>query len=386
MARPPDQPYGQARKTRPASAPKPSKDLWDKISALTVPFVTLVLGLLGAYATYTYNQADLRQKKDQAAAALSQQTAQAEADRILRAQQQADAKTISDAQTLERLFTFIASEDPQKRAFGYAMYAAMGQGELAARLIELKRDKAGVPLLQSLARDANPQVSAAAAKGLASLENVVSAKGAVLRERSSCKDFAGGGFKVRRTPATTADYAATAREMGVEPAVLAAFMQVEATDSVLPDGRPKILFERSVFSRLTDRQYDASHPDVSGPSGGYKTGAAEYGRLTEAASLNCPAALAATSWGAFGILGSLYKAAGYDYVDDYVRDVMGSGPKELKAAAAALASLHVTDALKLKDWSLVARRYNGVGAIGERYAQRLQAAYQQQLAKAAPAP
>ncbi len=28
----------------------------------------------------------------------------------------------------------------------------------------------------------------------------------------------------------------------------------------LPDRRPKILFERHVFSRLTNRQFDTSHP------------------------------------------------------------------------------------------------------------------------------
>lgn len=37
---------------RSAAAKSQDKDVWDKISALTVPFVTLVLGMLGAYATY----------------------------------------------------------------------------------------------------------------------------------------------------------------------------------------------------------------------------------------------------------------------------------------------------------------------------------------------
>jgi hypothetical protein len=337
------------------SAP-PKKDIWDVISALTVPFVTFVVGVLGAYATYSYNQADLRQKE----------------------QQQQAAAQVSQVQLLQQLFDFVASSDPQKREFGYEMYAVMGKGELAAKLIALKGDPAGVAVLQKLAKDPNPVVSAAAKEGLASM----------LRSQSSCDDFAKEGFRVQRTPAAAADYAAAAGELGVEPEALEAFMETETTASILPDGRPTILYERHIFSRLTDHKFDTSHPEISDPTaGGYGSpGAAQYDRLAKAAALSCPAALAATSWGAFTILGTNYKSAGYAYVDDFVKDIMSSGPKELKAAMTVLRSLGVVEPLKAKDWTLVARQFNGPGFAANQYDTRLRDAYARVLAAKASRP
>lgn len=356
-----------------------TKDLWDKIAALTVPFVTLVVGLLGAYATFTYNQADLREKIAQAKAALQQQSIEAQKERDLRGQQQADARLLSETQALERLFEFIASPDSQKREFGYAMFAEMGKKELAARLIEIKQDKAGISVLKSLARDKNPEVAAAAVKGLQSLENEIafSAGGSqVIRQRSSCKEFAENGFRVSRRESTPDDYRQIAQKFGVEPEALAAFMDVEAVDTLRSDGRPKILFERHIFRRLTGGRYDKSNPVVSNPNpGGYKAGGQEYERLQEAASLNCPAALSATSWVGLQILGSQYKYAGYKFVDDFIKDVMGSGPKEIEAAMSLLQSLKVLDALKAKDWDNVARLYNGPSYRVYQYGSKLRAAY-----------
>src|ERR1700761_5246807 len=56
----------------------------------------------------------------------------------------------------------------------------------------------------------------------------------------------------------------------------------------LSDRRPKILFERHIFSSLTNRQFDASHPDISAPTqGGYGDGGShQYDRLQAAMALN----------------------------------------------------------------------------------------------------
>lgn len=140
---------------QPAPAPK---DFWDKISTLTIPFVTLVVGLLGAYATYSYNQASLEQQR-----------AQAISDSKQRAQQAADAKVIADAEQLQKLFVYLSSPDPQQREFGYWMFDALGKRELAIRLIDLKRDKAGLELLLRSRSDPKPAVRAAASQALASL-------------------------------------------------------------------------------------------------------------------------------------------------------------------------------------------------------------------------
>jgi hypothetical protein len=370
------------RRAVPKSKPS-EKDIWDKIAALTIPFVTLTLGLLGAYATYSYNQADLRQKATQAEAGLRQQKAQADADREQRNHQDANARLLSETQALEQLFQFVASSDAQKRQFGYAMFAAMGKGELAATLIGLKGDLAGVDVLRKLATSGDAAVSAAAKNNLASLENVTAAGSVTLNSRSSCRRFAEEGFRTNRVSTSATDYAAIAAETGIEPEVLAAFMQVESAGvSTLPDGRPRILFERSIFSKLTHGEYDRDHPDISNPkAGGYgPSGAHQYERLVAAAALNCPAALAATSWGAFEIQGDQYSRVGYKNVDEYVRDVIDSGPKELAAGMKLLRSIGLLEPLKAKDWELVVRRYNGTLRLNQ-YAASLRLAYAAEVAK-----
>jgi hypothetical protein len=55
-----------------------------------------------------------------------------------------------------------------------------------------------------------------------------------------------------------------------------AILEVETSGSgYLPDGRPRILFERHIFRRQTEGRFDAAAPDLSQPTaGGYgKTGA-----------------------------------------------------------------------------------------------------------------
>ncbi len=350
-------------------ASRPTKDIWDKVSALTVPFVSLIIGLLGAYATYTSNQTALRQ-----------QVAQAEADRQQRAEQADSARLLSQAQTLEGLYVFVASEDEAKRLFGYEMFVALGQKELAAKLIGVVGDKAGIPLLKKLEVDENATVSAAASQSLASFENATAAGRTVLRSRGSCREFVEMGFRTKRTPATSDDYKRMAARLGVEPEALSAFMTVETASSTLTDGRPRILFERQIFRRLTEGIYDSSHPDISSRTpGGYgSSGAHQYNRLAEAAALNCPAALAATSWGAFQILGQNSEKAGYEFVDDFVRDIMISGSKELDAAIPLIESEpSLVRALRNKDWVGVATTYNGPNSVAtNRYDKRLADAYQ----------
>ncbi|HYD36005.1 MAG TPA: hypothetical protein VEA60_00205 [Allosphingosinicella sp.] len=144
-----------ARAAKPAAG---GKDFWDKLAALTTPLATLTLGFVGAYVTYTYNQADLRQKN---------RIAQAEVDQ--RAQDASNQRTFAETETLQKLFEYVSSADPQKREFGYAMYAAIGRGELAAHLISLKQDKAGAAVLRGLASDRSLRVRASAVAALTAL-------------------------------------------------------------------------------------------------------------------------------------------------------------------------------------------------------------------------
>ena len=84
------------------------------------------------------------------------------------------------------------------------------------------------------------------------------------------------------------DIATAAEALGVEVAAVKAVIDVESRGGFLADGRPKILFERHLFSRFTGKKFDKPpNDDIANPSaGGYKGGAAEYGRLARAIALD----------------------------------------------------------------------------------------------------
>ena len=82
-----------------------------------------------------------------------------------------------------------------------------------------------------------------------------------------------------------------------------------------------LLFERHKFSQHTRRQFDRSHPDISGPRGGYgAAGAHQHARMERAAALGRAAALKSASWGAFQIMGFNYSYAGYLDFEAFVAD------------------------------------------------------------------
>lgn len=84
-------------------------------------------------------------------------------------------------------------------------------------------------------------------------------------------------------------------------------------------GRPRILFERHYFPRLTQGRYDKRHPDISNSlAGGYGKFSAQYGKLERAYVLDAVAALESASWGRFQIMGSNYRDAGFVSVQEFV--------------------------------------------------------------------
>jgi len=353
----------------------PGKDIWDKIAALSIPFATLVVGLVGSYATFTYNRADLRAKEEQHNADVELQNKQAESDRAFRKQQQEDSRQTNREQMLEHLFAYVSSPDPVKREFGYSMYAAIGEQDLATKLIEVKRDKAGIGVLKALAKDADPNVSAAATRSLASLENAISAPGVTMRARSSCRDFASAGFRTEKVEKADWDYPALAKRLGVEQAAVSALVYVEIQGARDQAGRPSVLFDRQKFRDLTNGQYDKTHPNISSPDPGGYDSIDEYRRLTEAAHLNCPAALAATKWGTFHIPGSLYRQLGYSNVDDYIKDLISSDLKELESFIELLKSRNIITYLREKNWDKVAKELHGEDGREKQYARDIASVY-----------
>lgn len=182
---------------------------------------------------------------------------------------------------------------------------------------------------------------------------------------------------------------AVAHEAGIEPAALKAFAEVEsAGKGFLPDGRPKILFEGHIFWRqlrqlnIDPNRYAAQNPDIvyqTWSKSKYKGGAAEYDRLSRAATINKEAAYKSTSWGMFQIMGFNHGLCGYSSVFVFVDAMYSSELEQLKAAVQLLKSMQLVDALQARNWKLVASRYNGPLFASNKYDVRLEQAYKQHL-------
>lgn len=180
-------------------------------------------------------------------------------------------------------------------------------------------------------------------------------------------------------PLSDADIEAAAGRLLVEAAAIRAVVQIESAGAGFgPDGRPLILFDPGVFSELTGRRFDASHPDVSQPqvrSGGLgRTQADRWAKLAAAVALDADAALKATSWGLFQIAGAAYREAGFPDVQSFALDISRSEQAQLAAFEQVIRSKSLEDELRNKEWAAFARIYNGESGA-ERYAQALSDAY-----------
>lgn len=128
------------------------------------------------------------------------------------------------------------------------------------------------------------------------------------------------------------------------------------------DRRPKILFERHVFHRLTGGRFDADDPDVSQPTpGGYgPSGAHQYDRLAAAMVLDREAALQSASWGLGQIMGENCRAAGFPSVEEMVAAMIAGEDMQLRAMASFIKSQgNMAASLQAQNWTSFARTYNG---------------------------
>lgn len=183
-------------------------------------------------------------------------------------------------------------------------------------------------------------------------------------------------FSGPATPLTDSDIEAAAASIGCQVAAVRAVIDVESRGGFLTDGRPKILFERHYFSRITNRKFDGSHPDIShGKWGGYKGGASEYDRLHRAINLDRSAALRSASWGAFQIMGDNFKLAGHNDVEGFVAAMVAGSAGHLKAFVSFVKKTGLADELIRLDWAGFARGYNGPGYKANRYDEKMAAAY-----------
>ena len=167
-----------------------------------------------------------------------------------------------------------------------------------------------------------------------------------------------------------------AADLGCEVAAVRAVIDVESRGGYLSDKRPKILFERHYFSRLTKRKFDAQHSDISHKRwGGYSGGSREYDRLGRAIALDRDAALRSASWGAFQIMGDNCKLCGFGNVEDFVKDMVASEDKQLSAFVKFVKSARLDDELRRLDWEGFARGYNGPAFRKNNYDKKMAAAH-----------
>jgi hypothetical protein len=171
--------------------------------------------------------------------------------------------------------------------------------------------------------------------------------------------------------------AGVAKNLGVFAPEVWTILAVETSGcGFLPDRRPQILYERHIFHRLTQGQFDDG--DVSDPSpGGYgPTGAHQYDRLAIAIGKNRTAALQSASWGIGQIMGENFASAGFKNVEDMVAAMSQSEDQQLAAMASFLTRTKLQASLQAHDWTTFARGYNGANYVINRYDVRLNGEFQ----------
>jgi len=174
---------------------------------------------------------------------------------------------------------------------------------------------------------------------------------------------------------------------GAESAALWAVLSVETSGAgYLNDRRPKILFERHYFSRLTAGKFDTTHPEISSTSaGGYgPAGAHQYDRLLIALQLDQTAALQSASWGLGQIMGTHFAKLDFASVDDMVAAFVETEGNQLLGIAKFLRSSGLDGALRDKNWTQLAKGYNGPNYASNQYDVKLATFYERYSKGATP--
>lgn len=175
------------------------------------------------------------------------------------------------------------------------------------------------------------------------------------------------------------DFQDVANQLGCKVAAIKAVAEVEsAGDAFFSNGKPKILYEAHIFSRLTNHKYDSSHPSISSRSWNrslYVGGPQEYARLEKAMELDVTEALKSTSWGRFQIMGFNYSAAGFASVEAFVQTMFTSQRKQLDAFVNFVKSKGLEKHLITLNWAAFAEGYNGSQYAQNKYDVKLKKAF-----------
>lgn len=167
--------------------------------------------------------------------------------------------------------------------------------------------------------------------------------------------------------------------LGVNAAKIWTVWDVEAAASPFINGRPTILFEPHIFSRLTAHKYDASNPKISSRSWNRKlypgSQDGRWDQVKAATALDADAGIAAASYGGFQILGANFKVCGYDSPFEFVYSQSRSEREQLLAFVSFVQGNGLVNALRKGDWAAFAKGYNGSGYRENKYDEKLAKAY-----------
>lgn len=187
------------------------------------------------------------------------------------------------------------------------------------------------------------------------------------------------------TRLTHDDFALEAVRFGVQPPLVVAVVDVEASGSGFisaSDPRMKILYEAHLFSSRTGHRYDETHPNISSRAWNRSLygagGAHQYARLAEAMSLNEDAALQSCSWGLGQVLGQNWQMLDFKSVYDMVETLRQGERQQLDAMLTFCKKSGAMGCLQRLDFDGFTRIYNGPGQI-DLYSGRLRGAYQKAL-------
>jgi S1-C subfamily serine protease len=152
-----------------------SKDVWDKLSAVSGLVAGVLVAVIGAFATYVYNR---RQEQATAADAERQRSAEdARAERQL---------AVLRVQTIETFFPHLKSADARDREAALVAIHALGDHDLAAQFAVYYGGEAAIGALARIATAGDDESARHATEALATVLGDL---------RASVVQIVGGGYR-----------------------------------------------------------------------------------------------------------------------------------------------------------------------------------------------
>ncbi len=192
---------------------------------------------------------------------------------------------------------------------------------------------------------------------------------------------------------TTKDFCEVAQQNRWQVEAIKAVAKAESLGGgFYKSGHIKILFERHKFYKYASRKlvnykgrkiqqrelFRITYPQIcQRKAGGYYGGLAEYKRFNLAFKLDPKAAMMATSWGMFQIMGFNYALVGFRSVNELVDYVKLGEAEQLDVFARFVKHTGLSDELRNKQWARFARGYNGKGYRRNKYDAKMARFYTQ---------